>query len=129
MTAESWFAALAVFLSMLSWTRINPAGATGLAYLAAILVTALFHARYVRTQREFLVRPHPWLDFLLASLAEWITCCLTALYIARRVERPSYWELFVIPFSVALLTRYVLRKELLLDIRGLRRLHREHEID
>ena len=42
-----------------AWDRSTIA----LAYFPAIVVTAIFHARYVRTQREFLVRQNPWLDF------------------------------------------------------------------
>ncbi|MGH7214684.1 MAG: polyprenol monophosphomannose synthase [Tepidisphaeraceae bacterium] len=99
-----------------------------LAYPAAILVTAVFHLRYVRTQREFIVRPHPWRDFWVISLAEWATCALAAMWLTSRVDPITWWELFVLSFGAATVTRYVLRKEFLQDIRGLRKELRRDEI-
>jgi glycosyltransferase involved in cell wall biosynthesis len=99
-----------------------------LAYSFAIFVTAIFHVRYVRTQREFLTRPRPWLDFALISAAEWIACGLAAWWVSYRISDAWPIEVFVISFGVATIVRYVLRKELLQDIRGLRRtLPREAE--
>jgi dolichol-phosphate mannosyltransferase len=127
-TAISWFVAFAVFVLLLKNRWLQTPWATSAAYAVAVAVTALFHARYVRTQREFLVRQRPWGDFLLSSLAEWGACTLTAIYLASRVPDPWYLELFFIPFGVALSVRYVLRKEFLLDVRGLRRLPRDDEV-
>jgi putative flippase GtrA len=134
-TLLSWFVAFGVFaLVMWSFTpgekmsALVAAMPTSLAYLAAIAVTAVFHARYVRTQREFLVRPHPWGDFLLTSIAEWAACTLTAIYLAGRLMHPWPLELFFIPFTIAMLVRYVLRKEFLLDIRGLRHELRQQDL-
>ena len=127
-TAISWFVAFAVFVLLLKNRWAGPPWATSIAYLFAAAVTALFHGRYVRTQREFLVRPRPWLDFTFSSLAEWAACSLTAVYLTVRLESPHDLELFFFPFGVALLVRYVLRKEFLLDVRGLRRLPRDEEI-
>jgi dolichol-phosphate mannosyltransferase len=94
--------------------------ATPLSYLAALAVTALFHARYAHTQREFLVRQSPWLDFVLISLCEWAACWAAAAWLAWRIPRHQVPELFIVPFACATVVRYVLRKELLADIRGLR---------
>ena len=99
-----------------------------IAYFAAIVATGVFHTRYVRTQREFLVRRHPWMDFAITSLAEWITCASVGIYIDLRVEHAHWIELFFLPFLAALFVRYVLRKEFLLDIRGLRRDLRREEL-
>jgi dolichol-phosphate mannosyltransferase len=134
-TLMSWFVGFGVF-ALLIWgfapgektTALAAAMPTSAAYLAAIAVTAVFHARYVRTQREFLVRRHPWRDFLFTSIAEWAACTLAAIYLAGRLLHPWPLELFFVPFAVALLVRYVLRKEFLLDIRGLRRDIRNDEI-
>jgi len=120
-TAMSWLVGLGIFFLMMSAQSPAPAAPTSVAYLGAIGVTMIFHARYVRTQKEFLVRRHPWLDFLFCSLAEWGACSLTAVYLAARIQHPYPLELFFIPFLFALLVRYVLRKEFLLDLRGLRR--------
>jgi dolichol-phosphate mannosyltransferase len=128
-TIISWFTAFGVFVLLLANQLAGPAWAPTIAYLAVIAVTAVFHARYVRTQREFLVRKYPWVDFFVSSLAEWATCALVATYLAVRLEHPWDLELFFIPFSAALLVRYVMRKEFLLDVRGLRRLPRDEELD
>jgi len=127
-TALSWFAGLGIFILMMHFEIGSAAAPTSTAYLAAIAVTAVFHARYVRTQREFLVRPHPWLDFWFSSLAEWAACSLSAVFLAARVLNPWPLELFIIPFTVAMLVRYLFRKEFLLDIRGLRRMPRDDEV-
>ena len=98
------------------------------AYPFAILTVAVFHLRYVRTQREFIIRPHPWADFVFISAAEWATCAMVSLWITSRVARLWPLELFVISFGLATVVRYVLRKELLHDIRGLRREFRRDEL-
>lgn len=126
-TALSWILAAVVFVLTLAIGALTWASAS-MSYLAAIAVTAVFHSRYVRAQREFLVRHRPWRDFLLSSLAEWVACTATAVYLSERanVSRPG--EIFVIALVAALAARYVLRKELLLDVRGLRHELRKEEM-
>lgn len=119
-TAASWLVGLAVFLlSIQMGTGSTKSIAWG--YAAALCVTAVFHVRYVHAQREFLPRQTPWLDFLVISAAEIITAILAAGWASRRLIEPGLGEIFVISFGLATLTRYVLRKEFLQDIRGLRR--------
>lgn len=125
-TACGWFAGFAVFL-VLSRSGMVPMRAATLSYPAAILATAAFHLRYVRTQREFLVTRAPWRDFVMISLGEWTTCALTSAWIASRVREIDALEVFVIAFGAATVARYVLRKELMQDIRGLRRELRREE--
>ena len=125
--ALSWAAALVVFLGLLG-TGMRSAWAVSLAYLVAIAITALFHLRYVRTQREFLVRPNPWMDFILISAAELLAVMVTAAWVAWRIDRQTMFDLFVIPFAVGTVVRYVLRKELLQDVRGLRKEMRRDEL-
>lgn len=127
-TLMSWLVGFAIFTVMMNTRPQAIVTPVCVAYLGAIVVTMIFHTRYVRTQREFLARAHPWRDFAFTSLAEWAACSLVAVYIASRIADPYTLELFVIPFSVALFVRYVLRKEFLLDIRGLRRELRAEEI-
>jgi dolichol-phosphate mannosyltransferase len=98
------------------------------AYLGFIAVTALFHRRYVNAQREFLLTRHPWREFVLVSVAEWLAVVLVAVWIAQRVPGHSPAEMFVIPFLAGTIARYVLRKELMHDIRGLRREMRREEL-
>lgn len=93
-----------------------------------ILTTAIFHARYVRTQREFLLRPHPWGDFLIAAAAEWGACAAVAVYLTHRARDAFPVEVLAISFLAAMGARYVLRKELLLDVRGLRLELRKEEL-
>jgi hypothetical protein len=59
----------------------------------------------------------------MISATEWLACIATAAWLGQRVKNPppSLFEAITIPFAVATVVRYVLRKELLQDIRGLRR--------
>lgn len=127
-TAASWLVGFAAYLGLLR-SGVGPVAAPTWAYLPALVVTAIFHLRYVGTQREFLARPRPWLDFAVISAAEWIACGLTAWWTSHRVIGASAIEVFVLCFGAATLVRYILRKEFLQDIRGLRRtLPRESEV-
>ena len=125
--AVSWVGGLIFCLGLLE-TGTRPVWAVALAYVVAIVITALFHLRYVRTQREFLVRPNPWTDFLLISAAELIAVTATAAWVTWRIDRLTLFDLFVIPFAVGTVVRYVLRKELLQDVRGLRKEVRRDEL-
>jgi dolichol-phosphate mannosyltransferase len=98
------------------------------AYPLAIAVTALFHVRYVRTQREFLPTPHPWRDFWIIAMAEWTACAVAAAWWVRRANGPTPPEVLVLAFSAATMVRYMLRKEFLQDVRGLRRELRKDEL-
>ena len=126
--AVSWLVGFAIFFSLTSAGAVRPVVAVGVAYLFAIAVTAVFHLRYVRTQREFIIRPRPWLDFALISAAELIVCVAVAQWVASRVAGLTRFDLFVIPFLLATVVRYVLRKELLQDVRGLRKEVRKDEL-
>ena len=97
-------------------------GATLVGYLASVVVTAVFHARYVRTQRAFLVTPRPWLDFVVIAVVEVLAAVTAVAWLARHADAGvGPVERFMIGFAVGLAVRYVLRKELLQDVRGLRR--------
>jgi len=119
-TGASWLAGLAVYLLLIR-AGFGSIQAIAAAYLPALLVTAIFHVRYVRTQREFLPRQTPWLDFAAISAAEWIAAILSAWWVGARMIQPGILEMFAISFGFATVTRYILRKEFLLDVRGLRR--------
>jgi dolichol-phosphate mannosyltransferase len=121
-----WSVGLGIFALTLREDVKTP-WSPAIAYLGFIAVTAVFHRRYVNAQREFLLTRRPWREFVLVCLAEWLACVLVAIWIAQRVPQHSPVEMFVIPFAAGTLTRYVLRKELMLDIRGLRREMRREE--
>ena len=108
--------------------RAGRLAAPVLAYPVAVLATAVFHARYVRTQREFLVSPRPWLSFWVISAAGVGGCAATAAWVAWRVHAATVPEVFVLSFGMATVLRYVLRKEFLLDVRGLRRQPRDEDL-
>jgi hypothetical protein len=112
----------------LGHTSLHEALRVTLAYLGVVLVTAIFHRRYIRTQREFLVTRHPWGDFVIIAVAEVIACFVAAWYVANRVADLRAYEALIIGFGAATLIRYVLRKELMLDIRGLRHDFRKGEL-
>src|SRR4029079_5833731 len=119
-TVTSWFVGLGAYASALNlgvrW-RVRLV----IAYPFGILMTAMFHLRYVRTQREFIVNKHPWADFFIISLVEWMTCGFVAAFAVKRVPDITLTELFILSFGCATIVRYVLRKEFMQDIRGLRR--------
>jgi dolichol-phosphate mannosyltransferase len=116
--ACGWLAAFGAYMTLMAHGVSWLAGPS-IAYGLTIAATAVFHFRYVRTQREFMVSPHPWRDFWIISLAEWISCAGAAYWLAHRA-RVNPPEMFALAFGVATVARYVLRKELLQDVRGLR---------
>jgi dolichol-phosphate mannosyltransferase len=126
-TGASWLVGLAAYCWLLKGGLSIEAAAVG-AYLLALAVTAMFHVRYLHTQREFVPRRRPWLDFTVICCAEWMACLAAAVWAARRIAGETAWEGFLYPFGAATLTRYVLRKEFLQDIRGLRRQLRQEEL-
>jgi dolichol-phosphate mannosyltransferase len=126
-TALSWLVGLGIY-SFTFATEAGPALSPVIAYFGAIFVTAIFHRRYIRTQREFLLTQHPWAEFLMISLAEIAVCAGVAMWIVHRVRDAHAWEIFVLSFGAATMTRYVLRKEFMQDIRGLRRELRKDEL-
>jgi len=127
-TTAGFVVGLATFLLCGMSGRSMPA-ATAWGYLASIGVTALFHARYVRTQRKFLVTPRPWLDFVIIAAVEWVAAVTVAVWLGRHADPGvGYVQRFTIAFAAGLVVRYVLRKELLQDVRGLRRDPRASEL-
>ena len=83
LVACAWLVGAAVFTLLLG--PLGGVGATAFAYATAIAVAAVFHLRYVRTQRRFLVRPTPWSDFLVSALLELSTAVAVAVYLNLRV--------------------------------------------
>lgn len=123
----SWLVSVAYFW-MLRQTGWAVTPAIIFSYGCVVFTTAIFHARYVRTQRGFLLRPFPWWDFGFASAAEWLACAAVATYLTHRAHDAHPLEVGAIAFTAALAVRYVLRKELLLDVRGLRHEVRKDEM-
>ncbi len=118
-TAIAWLVGLAVYLVALAGQWNLPAAAS-MAYAGGLSVVTIFFARYVRTQRQFIARRRPWMDFFVMSLAEWTIASLAGIYLADRMVGVYPLELFVLVFALGTLTRYILRKELEQDVRGLR---------
>ena len=119
-TSIGFFVGLCVFGALLAAGNERIA-ATVWGYVGSIFVTAVFHVRYVRTQREFLLTQRPWLDFVAISALELVTVFLSAKWLAYRAPLAPAAEAFIISFGCATVLRYVLRKELLQDVRGLRK--------
>lgn len=126
-TMMSWLAGLCAY-ALLRGAGAKPVLAATAAYLPALAVTSLFHLRYVRAQRSFIPRPRPWTDFAMISIAELFACFFTAAWVAWRIDAPTWSEGFFYPFAIATFVRYLLRKEFLQDIRGLRRDARAEEL-
>lgn len=83
--------------------------------IAMILVTMAFFARYVRTQRAFLVMKNPYAEFGCISLAEFISGWAFAVSTQANVYAQTAMGLIIL-----LLVRYTLRKVFLHDLRGIR---------
>jgi dolichol-phosphate mannosyltransferase len=123
----AWSVGFAAYALLVS--RDVPPGVTvPLAYLGAIATTFVFHLRYVRTQREFLLTRRPWLEFAITSLAELAAAAGVAWWAVLRIPKLHMGELFVLTFGAATVVRYVLRKEFLHDVRGLRQDARAAEL-
>ncbi len=126
-TILSGLVGLGIYIAALE-VDAGPTLAPVIAYFGAILVTAVFHRRYIHTQREFLITKYPWGEFVMVALIEIIVVSVTATWVAWRVRDASATEEFLLCFAFGTLTRYILRKELMLDIRGLRRELRKEEM-
>jgi dolichol-phosphate mannosyltransferase len=83
--------------------------------LAMILVTFVFFARYVNTQREFIVMRHPYWEFLYISMAEFMSGWVFAV-----CTQSNLWVQMGAGVVIMLLVRYTLRKVFLHDLRGIR---------
>jgi dolichol-phosphate mannosyltransferase len=125
--AIAWLYAIVCYVVMRRWGLSLP-GAVTASYGGAIAVTAAFHLRYVRTQREFIIRPRPWLNFWCICAAEWIGCAAAAFWLDRHLTQPTLANVFLLSFGIAAVIRYALRKEFLQDVRGLRRNIRAEEL-
>jgi len=88
--------------------------------VAMILVTLAFFARYVRTQRDFIVMAQPYTEFGYISLAEFVTGVAFAVATQSNIYVQTAMGLVVL-----LLVRYTLRKVFLHDLRGIRGLPTE----
>lgn len=126
-TVLSWLVGIGV-QQMFIDTAFNQWQAVSLSYIAAVGVEALFHRRYIRTQREFLVSTRPWTEFTLIAIVEWLACTLAAFWATHRVLDPRSFEVIALAYGAATIARYVLRKELMQDVRGLRRDLRREEL-
>jgi dolichol-phosphate mannosyltransferase len=125
-TLSAFLFGVCIFYGLLAAKVILPASiVTG--YVAALSVTVFFHIRYVRTQKDFLLTRHPWRDFLAVALLECTIVGIVAGWLNRHAIGADNFELFTISFACGILVRYVLRKELMHDIRGLRREIRAEE--
>ncbi len=125
--AISWIVG-AAFERVLHHTLMNQWQAVACSYTIVLAVEALFYRRYIRTQREFIISEKPWTEFHLLALVEWMTCSTTALWVSQRVMQPSGGEMVFLSYGAATVARYILRKELMQDLRGLRRDLRKDEL-
>jgi dolichol-phosphate mannosyltransferase len=83
--------------------------------VAMILVTLAFFARYVRTQRDFVLMKSPYTEFACISFAEF-----TAGWFFAVLTQAHLFVQTAVGLGILLLVRYALRKVFLHDIRGVR---------
>jgi len=125
-TSLGWFLGLALFAAY--WEMLLPVTTATFAYLCTIGTTMLFHVRYIRTQREFIVGPNPWVSFILIAIVEMIAVWLVSKWMYHRLTYTHPVEFWTIAYGFGIAVRYVLRKEFLQDIRGLRKDERTTEL-
>jgi dolichol-phosphate mannosyltransferase len=118
-----WFAVMHAFLAFGAETVT----AVMASFAAPVLVEAAFHRRYIRTQKDFLLTRRPWSDFAFIAAMEWVVTWPVVLFAMARLLSPGPDEVLLLAFIAATVTRYVLRKELRHDIRGLRHDPRQFE--
>lgn len=94
--------------------------ATCVGYAASVVATAVFHARYVRIQRGFMLAQSPWGNFALIVAVEYAAVVASAFWLRSRAPLVPFFEAFLISFFCGIAVRYVMRKEMLEDVRGLR---------
>lgn len=126
-TLIGWFVGLGTLLLLRLGTPAPVADMVA-AYAVALIVTAIFHIRYIRTQREFIIRRHPWIDFVLISASELATVAASAWWLHHRAPHATLAETFLACFGLATIVRYILRKEFLQDVRGLRKELRSEDL-
>lgn len=119
-TLIAWLVGLAGFLAWVGRAD-NLATAVSIGYGLSLGAVLVFFMRYVRTQRDFIPRRWPWGDFVVTCMAEWSGASLCAAYLAGRLMHPQPIEVFVLAFAVGTLVRYLCRKELGQDVRGVGR--------
>lgn len=100
----------------LNLLNIAPFVSVAVGMIAMILVTLAFFARYVRTQRDFILMRHPFREFAAISLAEF----LTGWAFAMSTQTTNMALQLGMGLTVLLLVRYTLRKVFLHDLRGIR---------
>lgn len=125
--ALGFAAAVGVFV-LLRARQMPAAAAVGCGYLAHIGVTAIFHARYIHAQREFIRTTRPWLEFAMINVGEILAVGVVAWWLNWRAPAIGGMELLTVAFVLGTAVRYVLRKELMQDVRGLRRDARYDEV-
>lgn len=118
--ALGWALGLALAALLVASDLAPPAAAIALSYAGNVLVTAAFHLRYVRVQRQFLLVRRPWGAFWLTSAAEWLACATAAAWLWSALRTPRLLPVLLLSYSLATVVRYILRKELGQDLRGLR---------
>ncbi len=91
--------------------------ALALGLLAMIAVTLLFFMRYVRTQKTECTTRHPYLAFACISTVELVAGLLCGQFALAHTAR---FTAVLCALTALLITRYLMRKVLRHDLRGLR---------
>lgn len=91
--------------------------ALALGLLAMIAVTLLFFIRYVHTQKSDIAMRHPYLEFTFISTVELVAGVLCGQFARAHTGR---FPAVLCALAALLMTRYLMRKTLRHDLRGLR---------
>ena len=118
-TACAWLIAFGLYVRLVAGD-VNPVFAPTLAFAGAILPAGLFQVRSLRSHPRKRSNLRAWTDFAILALGEWAVCMLTARWVAYHVLRASVLEVFFMAFGAAAVARYVLRRRITGNLRGVR---------
>jgi dolichol-phosphate mannosyltransferase len=117
-TSCAWFIAFGLYLRLVAHD-VNPVYAPTLAFVAAAGATAAFHLRSLRSRSRGM-SARDWFDLMLVLLGEWSICVLVARWAAYHLRHATALDVFILAFGAATVVRYVLRKKLFHNLRGIR---------
>jgi dolichol-phosphate mannosyltransferase len=108
-------AACVALLAMVNRPEVPSLFSIAAGLMAMIVVTFAFFARYVRTQRDFIMMRSPYAEFAGISVAEFITGWAFAVGTGAGI-----YTQMAVGLVILLMVRYTLRKVFLHDLRGIR---------
>ncbi len=110
--------AVAIIIIMYGLLKLPFAAALPVGLFGLLAMTLVFFARFVRAQRDFILMKHPFREFTLISMAEFVAGTVTGMFL---INKQAVWTAVAGAFVALLVVRFILRKVMQHDVRGVRR--------